>query len=83
MEDKKNSGLEALYYSKSKREVPLSNPEIIRSRGSNNPGFLGRYHCDSVKPGTFVGFCDKDDALYNTEKDNISEVQYKRDSFER
>ncbi len=82
MEDKKNSGLEALYYSKSKREVPLSNPEIIRSRVSNNPGFLGRYHCDSIKPGTFVGFCDKDETLQNIENKNISESQDK-DPFEK
>jgi len=52
--------MEELYYSKTKHEVPLSNYEIIRERVPNPTGFRSTNRRDTVKPGTFLGFTDKD-----------------------
>lgn len=59
--------MEELYYSKTKREVPLSHYEIVRSPITNNPGFRGNV-VSTIKPGTFLGFCESSGRFVNTSK---------------
>ena len=53
IEDK---GLSALYFSKEKREVPLSHYKILRSHLIAKSTFKDENHIDTVKPGTLLGF---------------------------
>ena len=52
IEDK---GLSALYFSKEKREVPLSHYRILRSHLIAKSTFKDENHIDTVKPGTLLG----------------------------
>lgn len=53
IEDK---GLSALYFSKEKKEVPLSHYKILRSHLISKSTFKDENRIDTIKPGTLLGF---------------------------
>lgn len=62
--------MDELYYSETKREVPLSLYKILCSHVIDKSCFKDRDRIDTVKPGTFVGFVDSEGNLININKTN-------------
>ena len=63
MKDKENMDM-SFYYSKDEREFPLSQYKIIRSPIINKGAFNDSNGVDTVKPGTLLGYTDKNGHWY-------------------
>ncbi len=56
--------MEGLDFSKNKKRKPLSHYKISHSRHNDKGAFNDSNHIDTIKPGTLLGFTDKNGVTY-------------------